>query len=82
MGLQGVYGAYTHTLGAAEETLTVTGGAVYLVVINGQVAANTAHQSDAPGYTTSQSGALLTITVKGLVGVSAGTFYVLVGTGA
>lgn len=74
--------SYTHTAGAAEESLVVSGGAIYLALVNGQVAANTAHQTDAPGYTTSTSGALTTVTFKGLNAVSAGTLALLVGTSA
>ena len=82
VGLQAVYGIYSHTAGAAEETLAVTGGAVYLLTVNGQLAANTAHQTSGVSYTTSQSGAILTITIAGLATVTAGTFYCIVGSAA
>lgn len=79
-GLQAIYGTYTHTVGAAEETQIVAGGQVYLVQINPQVSAGTGVDANTSLYSTSTSGAITTITVHQLAGISAGTFMVIFGT--
>ena len=79
-GLAIVSGNYTHTVGAADQTLALDGD-----VLGGQVRPNeTAEPVDFRGdlFDTSVSGAITTVTVRGEAGVSAGRFWFLVRQGA
>lgn len=80
MGLEALYGNFTHTVGDASQTQVVTGGQVYGVIINPQVSAGSPVDAQVP-YSVSTSGAITTITILANATISAGTFVILVGTG-
>lgn len=80
IGLEAIYGDFTHTAGNASQTQVVTGGKVYGVIINPQVAAGDAVDAQVP-YSVSTSGALTTITILANAEITGGTFLIIVGTG-
>lgn len=79
-GLSLVYGDFTQTAGGGSQTLAIGAGEIYGVLINPQ---RTADPVDVQNlYSTSISGSINTLTIYGNVGVTAGTFCVIIGLGA
>ena len=79
-GLAIIHGDYTHTVGAADQTMTIAGD-----VIGGQIRPNeTAEPVDFRGdlFDTTVSGGITTVTVRGEAGISAGRFWFLIRQGA
>ena len=71
-------GTYTHTIGAAEDTLTISGGKVYSVQINPQISSGT-YSLSRNLYSVSISGYVNTITIYAQEGITAGTYCIVYG---
>ena len=79
-GLAIISGDFTHTVGAADQTLALEGS-----VLGGQVRPNvTSEPVDFRGdlFDTSLSGGITTVTFRAEAGISAGTFWFLIRQGA
>lgn len=79
-GLAIIAGDFTHTVGAADQTLAVAAGRILHFQTNPQATDEPVdHRGDL--FDPSISGAINTVTTRAEVGVSAGTFWALVDTG-
>lgn len=79
-GLAVISGDYTHTVGAADQTIAFDGD-----VLGGQIRPGvTVEPVDYRGdlFDTTVSGGITTVTVRGEAGVSAGRFWFLIRQGA
>mgnify|MGYP001594946751 CR=1 FL=1 len=79
-GLAIIAADFTHTVGAADQTLAVGAGRILHAQVNPQA---TAEPVDFRGtlYDVSISGAINTITIRAEAGISAGTFWALIDQG-
>lgn len=79
-GLKFVFGDFNQTLGAASQTLTVTGGRVVGCLVNPQVSAEPVDMETGL-YSISTSGDVSTLTIYGNATVTAGTFFIILNLG-
>lgn len=79
-GLAIIVADFTHTAGAADQTLGIAAGRILHAQINPQVTAEPVdHRGDL--FSVSISGGINTVTLRAEAGISAGTFWALVDTG-
>lgn len=71
-------GDYEHTAGAAEDTLTLSGGRVYAVIINPQISSGK-YSLSRNLYSVSLSGYVNTVTIYPQEGITTGTFCIVYG---
>jgi hypothetical protein len=74
--LKAIYGTFTCSIGDAAGSINVDGGRVWLASINGQDSSG-AMQMHPFKISTSTSGAVTTITVYNLTGVTSGRFFII-----
>ena len=78
-GLVAIHGTYAHTEGAAPLTIEVGSGEIYAVHINPQTSAASAIDVRGDLYSTSISGAINTVTLNNVGGITGGTFFIIAG---
>lgn len=79
-GLSLIVADFTHTVGAADQTLAVGAGRVLLVHVNPNLTAEPVDHVNSL-YSTTTTGAITTITIHAEAAITAGTIVVLVDNG-